>query len=164
MTGMDPRACRTQFARLLSEETALLGELESQLQREHKFLAVNDVDALEQASNARQQTVAKLLRLDDDRRDLCRLLGQKPDKVGLAALLAWCDPTGTLAGAQSSCTQFAERCRTQNERNGALVTARLTRVAGMLDMIGANSPARTDGPRLAPATGAPVSRMVSVTA
>lgn len=164
MTGMDPHACRAQFARLLADEAAVLGELDSQLQREHQFLSTNDVDALELASNTRQQTVAKLLRLEDERRDLCRLLGQNPDKTGLAALVAWCDPTGTLAAAQSSCAQLADRCRTQNERNGALVTARLTRVAGMLDMMGTNSVARTYGPRLAQTSGAPASRMVSVSA
>jgi len=164
MTGMDPRACRAQFSRLLAEEARLLGELEGQLQREHQFLSANDVESLEQAGSARQNTVAQLLRIDDERRDLCRLLGQGTDRTGLAALLAWCDPAGTLAGAQSSCAELAERCRAQNERNGALVTARLNRVAGMLDMIGTNSQARTYGPRLAHSSTAPASRMVSVSA
>jgi flagellar biosynthesis/type III secretory pathway chaperone len=164
MTGLDPRACRAQFSRLLTEEARLLGELEVQLQREHQFLSANDVESLEQAGSARQNTVVQLLRIDDERRDLCRLLGQGTDRTGLAALLAWCDPAGTLADAQSSCAGLAERCRAQNERNGALVTARLNRVAGMLDMIGTNSAARTYGPRLAHCSPEPVSRMVSVSA
>src|SRR5690606_41868496 len=94
---MDQQTCRAQLTRLLVDENALLTELEQQLRNEHAFLAGNDVEALERAGTARQNTVAKLLRLDDERRGLCRLLGKGEDKIGLAALFTWCDPTGSLA-------------------------------------------------------------------
>jgi len=161
---MDQQTCRAQLTRLLVDENALLTELEQQLRNEHAFLAGNDVEALERAGTARQNTVAKLLRLDDERRGLCRLLGKGEDKIGLAALFTWCDPTGSLAAAQSACASLAETCRAQNERNGALVTARLTRVTGMLDMISTSNAARTYEPRAARSAQAPAGRLVSVSA
>lgn len=160
---MEPLTCRTQLAQLLDEEAALLAQLEQQLVREHEMLSANDVEQLEQAAGTRQQTIAKLLRLDDERSALCRLLGHGSGQGGLAALLAWCDPTGTLAAAQSGCAERAGRCRMQNERNGALVTARLNRVAGMLDMMAGNQAARTYAPHPT-RTAAPAGRMVSLSA
>ena len=161
---MDAPSCRAQLQRLLTDENSLLDELARQLACEHEFLAGNDVDSLERAGNARQATVAKLLKLDDTRRDLCRMLGQSADRSGIAALLRWCDPTGSLAAAQSTCTKLAESCRAQNERNGALVTARLTRITGMLDMMASGNNARTYEPGAARTTTPPAGRLVSVSA
>lgn len=163
---MEPQACREQFARHLADETDLLIALEQQLRREHELLTANDIEGLENASGTRQQTVARLLRLDDERRGLCRVRNLAQDTGGLAALLAWCDPTGSLATAQARCATHAQRCREQNERNGALVTARLNRVSGMLGMIAGDNPARTYQPRLgARAPAFPTAgRMVSTSA
>jgi flagellar biosynthesis/type III secretory pathway chaperone len=164
---MEPQACREQFARHLADEVALLVSLEQQLLREHELLTANDIDGLEKASGARQQTVARLLRLDDERRGLCRIRKLAPDNAGLAALLAWCDPTGSLAAAQALSATHAQRCREQNERNGALVTARLNRVNGMLDMIEGSNPASTYQARAgvrAAAFQQPAGRMVSTSA
>lgn len=161
---MDQNACRAQLANLLAEETGLLEELGRQLQREHQFLTSNDVESLEGASSVRQHTVSKLLRLDDERRALCGLMGRSTDRVGLAALFAWCDPAGSLGPVQSRCADLAAACRAQNERNGALVTARLTRVTGMLDMISSNATARTYEPRATRSAAAPAGRLVSVSA
>ena len=161
---MDQSTCRARLARLLAEETAALSQLEQQLQHEHELLATNDVEGLEQAGECRQQTIGKLLRLEDDRRALCRQLGHDLDRDGLALLFTWCDSQGTLAAAQAACTELAGRCRKQNERNGALVTARLTRVTGMLDMLGDNAAPRTYDQRFARAAAVPAGRMVSVSA
>jgi len=161
---MDPQSCRAQLQRLLTDENSLLAELQQQLAREHEFLAGNDVDSLERAGSARQQTVARLLKIDDERRSLCLLLGQGTDRIGLAALFRWCDPAGTLLAAQAECTTLAESCRAQNERNGALVTARLTRVTGMLDMIATSNAGRTYEPGAARTATPPAGRLVSVSA
>lgn len=161
---MDQQACRAQLARLLTDESALLGQLERQLQAEHELLKGNDVDGLDQAGTARQETIAKLLRIEDERRNLCRAMGRATDRTALAALFAWCDPQGSLAAPQSACAQLAERCRAQNERNGALVTARLKRVTGMLDMIGDGNATRTYQPRATRFAAPPAGRMVSITA
>lgn len=132
---MDRSACRAQLARLLQDEAALLTRLEAQLQSEHALLKSNDVEGLEQASSARQQTVAGLLRVDDERRQLCRLLGKGEDKLAMAEILRWCDPDGSLTGDCAQCAQAAVRCREQNDRNGALVTARLNRIGEMLRVV-----------------------------
>jgi flagellar biosynthesis protein FlgN len=164
---MEPQTCREQFARYLSDETELLIGLEQQLQREHEFLAANDIEGLESASGMRQQTVARLLRLDEERRGLCRVRNLSSDAAGLAQLLAWCDPAGSLAAAQALCTTHAQRCRDQNERNGALVTARLNRVSGMLGMMEGTNPASTYQPRNSAARAPayqPSGRMVSTSA
>lgn len=164
---MEPQACREQFARYLSDETELLISLEQQLHSEHELLVANDIEGLEKASGMRQQTVARLLRLDEERRGLCRVRRLAPDAAGLAALLAWCDPAGSLATAQALCTTHAERCRDQNERNGALVTARLNRISGMLGMLEGSNPASTYQPRSSGARAPalqPAGRMVSTSA
>lgn len=163
---MDPQSCLAQLARLLSDEARLLASLESQLQHEHELLRTDDMDGLEAASGARQQSITNLLRLDDERRALCRAKGYPADQAGLAALLAWCDPNGTLAGQHSHCAGQAQKCRAQNDRNGALVTARLRRVSGMLDMLTVNNTPRTYQPGAlgASRTSLPAGRMVSISA
>jgi flagellar biosynthesis protein FlgN len=161
---MDPQACLSRFARLLTDESALLAQLAQQLQREHEHLAANDVEALDQASRARQQTLAKLLKLEDERRELCRAHGRTADKSGVAALQAWCDPQGSLASAQFDCATLAGLCRAQNNRNGALVNARLNRVSGMLDKLADNPAGRTYDQRFARTAAVPAGRMVSISA
>lgn len=146
---MEPQDCRERFARCLADETGLLASLEQQLRHEHELLVANDIDGLSAANGARQQTVARLLRVHDERASLCRARNLPADVNGLAQLLAWCDPAGSLAEPQSRCAMQAQRCREQNERNGVLVTARLNRVGGMLDMIAGENNADTYQPRAA---------------
>ena len=129
---MDASACRSQLDRLLRDETSLLALLEKQLESEHGLLKANDIDGLDQAGAARQDTVQKLLRIDDDRRQLARLLGKGNDPAAMAELLGWCDPQGSLADVYGLCATQAQRCREQNTRNGALVAARLARVSDTL--------------------------------
>ncbi|MGC4028554.1 MAG: flagellar protein FlgN [Steroidobacteraceae bacterium] len=129
---MQAETCREHLQSLLADEAALLTQLEKQLAREHELLVKNDVEGLEAAGGARQATVASLLRVEDERRSLCHMLGRSADAAGIASLLRWCDPTGTLARAQAQVTERATDCRAQNDRNGALVSARLTRVSGIL--------------------------------
>jgi len=111
---MDAPACRSQLDRLLRDETALLTLLEQQLDAEHGLLKSNDIDGLDQAGAARQDTVVRLMRVDDERRQLARISGKGDDHVAMAELLRWCDPAGSLAGAYSHCAAVrgnARRCR-----------------------------------------------------
>ncbi len=167
MTAMEPQTCLTQLARMLADETNLLGLLARQLQHEHELLVANDVEGLEQAADARQNSVASLARVDQERRSLCRMLGYSADHLGLGAMLKWCDPAATLATAHAAASRQAQLCREQNDRNGALVNARLNRLSGMLDMMnGSNAGSRTYESRgTARGTVAPpAGRMVSVSA
>lgn len=145
---MQANVCRSQLERLLQDEAAFLATLEQQLEAEFGLLKADDIEGLEQASNARQETVVRLLRLEDERRQLCRLLGKGDDQAAMAALLGWCDPAGSLADAYQRCATQAQRCREQNNRNGALVAARLQRVSKLLDtMNGKTSSGTTYGPQ-----------------
>jgi flagellar biosynthesis/type III secretory pathway chaperone len=145
---MDASVCRSQLERLLRDETTLLQLLEQQLDAEHGLLKSNDIEGLERAGTARQDTVAKLLRIDDERRQLCRLQGRGDDNAAMGALLRWCDAGGSLLEAYQRSAAQAQRCREHNDRNGALVTARLNRVGDMLRQLNpSGNDTRTYAPR-----------------
>ena len=132
---MDPNTCRTHLDKLLTEEIAALVQLEDLLDREHALLVDNNIDELEKAGDLRQACVATLIRIEDERRGLCHMMNVPADLSGLERLLGWCDPGRGLQQRWADCAERASRCRNSNERNGALVSARLKRVEGMLDTI-----------------------------
>ena len=144
---MDASVCRDHLARLISEESASLTQLEALLGQEHDTLVANNVEALEQATQKRQVAISALLRIEDERRSLCQMHGQSADVVGLEKLLAWCDPRGTLKAHWADCAALAGRCRDLNERNGALVMARMKRVEGLLGVITRRETVATYGPQ-----------------
>lgn len=132
---MDPSVCREHLAKLIDEEANALTRLESLLDQEHEHLLANDIEALERAGEARQVCIGELVRVDDDRRTLCRMLNLPTDNTGLERMLKWCDPTASLQARIAECADRAGRCRNSNDRNGALVSARLKRVEGLLDVV-----------------------------
>lgn len=145
---MDPVVCRDHLDKLIAEESGALDQLLQLLDREYELLVANDVDGLDRAGQARQNCIGVLMRIEDDRRALCRALNVPADANGLDRLLAWCDPSKVLRSRWAGCAERAARCRTLNDRNGALVTARLNRVQGMLDMVtGRAGQPKVYGPR-----------------
>jgi len=145
---MDQTECREKLGRLISDECTALKELSTLLDREHGFLETNDVGSLEGATRERQRCVARIFRVDEERRALCRDLGRPLDLKGLEDLIRWCDPKGTLAGRWAECSDAAARCRRLNDRNGALVAARLNHVQARLGtLIESRREAVTYGPR-----------------
>jgi flagella synthesis protein FlgN len=144
---VDAALTREHLARLLSEENGALAEFEALLDREHAALKTRDIDELEALANARQNSVTRLLKLEDERRSVCSMLGYDTDLSGLAKLIAWCDPRRSLAGAYEECAQRARRCRNHNDRNGILVGAQIKRVEGLLGAITGVSAPRAYGPR-----------------
>jgi flagellar biosynthesis/type III secretory pathway chaperone len=132
---VDPSVCREHLAKLIDEEVNALTRLEGLLDQEHEHLLANDVEALERTGEARQACIGELVRVDDDRRTLCRMLNLPADRFGLDRMLKWCDPEATLQSRIAECAERAGRCRGLNDRNGALVTARLKRVEGLLDVV-----------------------------
>ncbi len=145
---MDPVACREHLTELFREETALLVELEQLLTREARILEGPDVHEIEQTTRARQERMGALARLEEQRRSLCAAHGFASDRAGLEAVMAWCDPSGTLTESLRECAARAVRCRELNDQNGVLVTARLQRVESMLGAL-TGRPTRPDtyGPR-----------------
>ena len=145
---MQPDACREQFAQLLTDELAGLTELAGLLEHEHGLLVANDVAALETAMQVRQGCVTRVMRLDEERRSLCRMLGYAADVSGTERLLRWCDPQSTLAARWAECAARTAKCRELNDRNGALVSARLQRVQTLLGaLIGRARESNTYGRR-----------------
>ena len=145
---MDASLCKDSIERLLGEECGLLAKLEALLDTEHQFLNGNDIDALEQAGAARHACTGALVRIEDERRSLCRMSGKSSDRRGLEELLKWCDPNNTLKPRWMECTERATRCRDRNDRNGIVVAVRLKRVEGMLSVItGRDKAPATYGPQ-----------------
>ena len=162
---MDAALTRDTLARLLADENRALAEFESLLDREHVALRSRDIDALEALADARQSSVIGMLKLEDERRSVCSMLGYETDLAGLARVIAWCDPRRSLAAAFEECATRARRCRNLNDRNGVLVGAQIKRVEGMLGAItGTSSEPRAYGPRRAAGWTAPAGQVLSAEA
>ena len=147
MPAHDSSHCREQLATLMTEQNAQLAALEGLLTQEYELLQTRDVEGLEKAGTARQQCIGHIVRIEDERRALCRATGRSDDPAGLHSLLAWCDPTGLLRPAMQEYRERTQRCREQNDRNGFLVNGRLQRVSGMLNVLdGGAEEGRTYGP------------------
>ena len=129
MPSHDPTLCRDQLATLMAEQNAHLAALEGLLTQEYELLQSRDADGLEKAAMARQLCLAHILRIEDERRALCRATGRNEDTAGLHSLLAWCDPTGLLLPAMQEYRERTQRCRELNDRNGILVNGRLQQEA-----------------------------------
>ena len=108
---VDAQLTRDHLARLLAEENSALDEFESLLDREHVALGKRDIDALEALADSRQASISRMLKLEDERRSLCSMLGYDTDLAGLARLIAWCDPQRTLLPAFDECSTRARKCR-----------------------------------------------------
>ena len=157
---MDAALTRDTLARLLAEENGALAEFESLLDREHAALRTRDIDALEALAEARQSSVIRMLKLEDERRSVCSMLGYETDLAGLARLIAWCDPGRSLMQRYDECSTRAKRCRDANDRNGILVGAQMKRVEGLLGAItGTRNEPQAYGPRgRCRSTYSPISR------
>jgi flagellar biosynthesis/type III secretory pathway chaperone len=129
MPSHDPTLCREQLATLMAEQNAHLAALEGLLTQEYDLLQSRNAEGLEKAATARQQCIGHILRIEDERRALCRATGRNEDTAGLHSLLAWCDPTGLLLPAMQEYRERTQRCRELNDRNGILVNGRLQQEA-----------------------------------
>lgn len=129
---MDQNSCRDTFARLIGEETDALGELATLLDREYEHLTANAIEELKAAMKQRQSCVTRILRVDEERKALCRKYGKTNDLAGLEQLMLWCDPELTLAEGWRKCTEAATHAQKLNDRNGTVVGVRLTHVRDRL--------------------------------
>jgi flagellar biosynthesis/type III secretory pathway chaperone len=136
---MDTAVCGETLSRLVAEETAALTELAGILDVEHAALVANDADALISAGASRQRHVNALVRIEQERRALCRAMGVAADLRGLQSLLKQADPAHAVAKRWAECVALATRCRRANDRNGALVAARMKHVEQVLSLITRNT-------------------------
>lgn len=127
---------RVVLSRLLDEERRLLLQLEHLLDSEKAILLRDESpEQLERACRDRQDCMVALLRLQDERQALLRVAGYSTDNVGLAGLIKNCDPERSLPSRWAECAELAKRCRALNDHNGALVTSRMRRIQGMLEVL-----------------------------
>jgi flagellar biosynthesis/type III secretory pathway chaperone len=150
--GVRPADVQRHVERILREEARLLGNLEQLLRSEAEILRGDDVDAIERIGSSRHQCIDALTGLEAERADTCRLLACGGGREGFEKLLDWCDPARGLHARWHANLDIARRCRDLNDRNGAVVTARLNRVQQLLAKLRGTSPSGTYGPRAA--TGA----------
>lgn len=132
---MDATLCHDHLGELLIEESAALTRLETLLEQEHGFIVGNNIESLDSTGAAREECVGELMRIEDERHALCRAVGMSGDRIGLKKLLAWCDPQNALQKSWGDNTRRIRHCRALNDRNGALVTSRLKRVEGLLNIL-----------------------------
>ncbi len=125
MPSLDTTHCRERLATLMAEENSQLAALESLLVQEYELLQARNAEGLELAGTARQQCIAHVLRIEDERRALSREAEHGDGPSALYSMLAWCDPTGLLRPAMQEYRERTARCRHQNDRNGMLVNSRL---------------------------------------
>jgi flagellar biosynthesis/type III secretory pathway chaperone len=123
------------LGRILEEESRLLGELEALLQDETAILSGQDVEAIAQIGSTRQRCIDALTRLDGERTDTCRMLSFGQGRGALSKLYGWCDPSGALESTWLANLKIARRCQRLNDTNGAVVTARLSRVQQLLMVV-----------------------------
>ena len=71
---MDPKVCREHLSRLVTEEISALSRLEVVLDSEHEYLVANDIEQLASVAETRQDCISSLLRVEDERRSLCRTM------------------------------------------------------------------------------------------
>ncbi|HEY8507991.1 MAG TPA: flagellar export chaperone FlgN, partial [Steroidobacteraceae bacterium] len=69
---MDPISCLEAFESFITQESETLDELARLLEREHELLVANDITSLEDAIAERQVCMGKLVRIEDERRAMCR--------------------------------------------------------------------------------------------
>ena len=128
-----PRAdIQLHLDRILEEESRLLAELQALLHAEAGILSRNDIDGITRIGSTRQRCVDALTRLDLERADSCRMLSFGHGGAAISKLHQWCDPSGTLNSKWHANLKLARTCQQLNDTNGAVVTAKLSRVQQLL--------------------------------
>ena len=133
--SLQPAEVRALLRRILADESLRLGELASLLQDEAAIVSGDDLDAITAIGSMRQRCIDALTRLDAERADVGRLLSFGHGRAALARLYQWCDSDGSLNQQWQANLELARRCQKLNDSNGAVVTARLSRVQQLLQVV-----------------------------
>jgi flagellar biosynthesis/type III secretory pathway chaperone len=144
---VDRAQLQRHLGELLDEETRLLAELATLLESETDILAGDDPAAIQRIGGERHRCVDRLTQLDRERADLARMLSFGSGGSATQTLLAWADPSGALTAVWHESLQRARRCKDLNDKNGAIVAARLGRVRQLLARLRGSDPPSVYGPR-----------------
>lgn len=132
---------------ILAEEGRLLAELEQLLMQETQSLKSDDLEAIRRIGTARHHCVERLTRLDGERTDSCRMLSFGTGGGALQKLLEWADPSAQLYRRWQANLEFARRCKEHNDRNGAIVSVKLSRVRRLLGKLRGTPSPSVYGPK-----------------
>jgi flagellar biosynthesis/type III secretory pathway chaperone len=135
-----PHEVRTHLSRILVEEAQLLIELHAVLEQETAVVTGEDPDAIARIGSNRHRCVNRLAQLASERADTGRMLSFGNDGAGLAKLFDWADPSATLRAKWNANLELARRCKSINDRNGAIVVAKLDRVQKLLGKLRGATP------------------------
>lgn len=130
--SLQPAEVYQHLDHILTEEGRLLAELEQLLQQETHTLQTDDLEGIRRIGSARHRCVELLTRLDGERSDSCRMLSFGTGPGALQKLLQWADPSSQLQGRWHANLELARRCKEHNDRNGAIVSVKLSRVQRLL--------------------------------
>lgn len=132
-----------QLAALLSNEVDCLDKLLGILRQEYEALLNADIEALEQATAAKNHALAAQAEIIQSRRSLVIQTSFSDTNEGLQELIASCDNQQELSASFSRMSSLAGQCQTINRSNGRLILQKQQQARGALDIIrqtDANSP------------------------
>jgi flagellar biosynthesis protein FlgN len=130
------------LSRLLTEESQLLVQLQVVLEHETAIVSGEDADAIARIGSNRQNCVDALSRLGQERNDTSRMLSFGADQDGLNQMFDWADPSRALRARWVNNLALARQCKALNDRNGAIVAAKLGHVRQLLQNLrGTSAPA-----------------------
>ncbi|MFO8151727.1 flagella synthesis protein FlgN [Thioalkalivibrio sp.] len=109
--------------------------LEAALERETRSLSTHDVDALQQAVNAKHQAVQGLEEVSREQAALLHSGGFAADTPGMEACLRAWDLEGRIRPLWERLQDSMERCRRHNQINGGLVQTQQHQVQQALHIL-----------------------------
>lgn len=109
--------------------------LEAALERETRALSTHDVDALQQAVNAKHQAVQGLEAVSQEQAALLQAGGFAADTPGMEACLRAWDLEGRTRPLWGRLQDSMERCRRHNQINGGLVQTQQHQVQQALQIL-----------------------------
>lgn len=146
--GVERSDVHRHLSRILAEESQLLAELRVVLEQETDVLRGDDAEAIQSIGTNRHRCVDRLSQLGVERNDASRMLSFGTDRTGLEKMFAWADPTSALRAKWLANVELAKGCKAINDKNGAIVAAKLSRVQQLLGKLRGSSPSPVYGPKI----------------
>jgi flagellar biosynthesis/type III secretory pathway chaperone len=145
--SIDRADVRQHLDSLLAEEAQLLVELQTVLEQETDIVRGDDTDAIQRIGSNRHRCVDRLSRIGVERADTVRMLSFGAGRTGMEKLFDWADPSAALRTKWRANVELARRCKALNDRNGAIVAAKLDRVQKLLGKLRGTTAPPVYGPR-----------------
>ncbi|HDY82119.1 MAG: hypothetical protein DRQ65_00235 [Gammaproteobacteria bacterium] len=124
-----------QLASLLSREINCLQMLLDILNQEYNALISADINAIEQATTAKNQALATQAEITQSRRNMTIQSSFSGTNEGLQQLIATCENQKELSASFSLLSSLARQCKITNRSNGRLILQKQQQARGALDII-----------------------------